>query len=32
MKKLAATIVLYGFALWGVLDLIARLMPEGWPL
>lgn len=29
---LLATIVVLGFALWGFMDVIARLLPAGWPL
>lgn len=32
MTKLAATLVIGALSLWGLLDIIARLLPDGWPL
>lgn len=32
MKRLAYQGVLHALALWGLLDLVARLVPGGWPL
>jgi len=32
-QRLSITIlILSPFALWGLLDIVARLMPGGWPL
>jgi hypothetical protein len=30
--RTAYQVALHALALWGLLDLVARLMPGGWPL
>lgn len=32
MKRLAYTLAVHVLALWGLLDIVARLVPEGWPI
>lgn len=31
-RRLAVEIVVCALALWGLLDIIARLLPDGWPI
>lgn len=32
MRGALYTVVVHALALWGLLDLVARLLPGGWPI